>query len=54
MASPADQFYARATALLESAREKNQPVIAALAPLIGANLAAGGMLHVFGSGHSEV
>ncbi|MFZ9681618.1 MAG: sugar isomerase domain-containing protein [Cephaloticoccus sp.] len=54
MSSPADAFYQQSTALLAAAREKNQPVLAALAPLIGANLAAGGMLHVFGSGHSEV
>lgn len=54
MPSPADDFYQQTTALIAAAREKNQPVIAALAPIIGANLAAGGMLHVFGSGHSEV
>lgn len=54
MPSPADDFYQQATALIAAAREKNQPVIAALAPIVGANLAGGGMLHVFGSGHSEV
>lgn len=54
MPSPADAFYQQSTELLAAARAKNQPVIAALAPIIGQNLAAGGMLHVFGSGHSEV
>lgn len=54
MPSPADSFYQQSTALIAAAREKNQPVIAALAPIIGRNLAAGGLLHVFGSGHSEV
>jgi uncharacterized phosphosugar-binding protein len=54
MPSPADTFYARAMALIESARTQNTPVIAALAPVIGRSLATGGVLHVFGSGHSEV
>ncbi len=54
MPSPADTFYARSMALIESARTQNAPVIAALAPIIGASIAKGGVLHVFGSGHSEV
>lgn len=54
MSSPAAQFYQRAMGLIESARQQNLPVIQALAPVIGRSLAAGGMLHVFGSGHSEV
>lgn len=54
MSSIADIFYQQSTALVAAAREKNQATIAALAPVIGRNLAAGGMLHVFGSGHSEV
>lgn len=49
-----DTYYATATALLDQARAKNAPVIAALVPVIGASLAAGGMLHTFGSGHSEM
>jgi uncharacterized phosphosugar-binding protein len=54
MSSPADTFYDRAVALIAAAREKNSPVLRALAPIIGQSLAGGGMLHVFGSGHSEV
>lgn len=54
MSSLADTFYQRATGLIESARQKNLPVIQTLAPLIGRSLASGGMLHAFGSGHSEV
>lgn len=54
MPSPADSFYKQATTLIAAAREKNQSVISTLAPIIGRNLAGGGMLHVFGSGHSEV
>lgn len=54
MSLPADTFYTRSTKLIATARESNQPVISALAPIMGKNLAGGGMLHVFGSGHSEV
>jgi uncharacterized phosphosugar-binding protein len=54
MTSLADTFYKSAMDKIAAAREKNLPVLKALAPVIGANLAAGGMLHVFGSGHSEV
>lgn len=54
MPSLADQFYTRSVALVESARTQNAAVIAAAAPLIGASIAKGGVLHVFGSGHSEV
>ncbi|KXU38114.1 hypothetical protein AXK11_01370 [Cephaloticoccus primus] len=52
--SPADTFYERSLALIATAREKNRDTIRALAPIIGQSLAAGGMLHVFGSGHSAV
>jgi uncharacterized phosphosugar-binding protein len=54
MSSLADTFYDRALALIASAREKNAPTLRSLAPVIGRSLAHGGMLHVFGSGHSEV
>ena len=52
--SLADTYYATATDMLARAREKNMPVIRTVAPLIGASLAAGGVLHTFGSGHSEL
>ncbi len=54
MSPLADAFYERSLALVAAAREKNAPVLRALAPIIGRSLAAGGVLHVFGSGHSEV
>src|ERR1700679_2235713 len=54
MPSLADKYYDRAASLLATAREKNTPVIAKVAPLIGASIAKGGILHTFGSGHSEV
>lgn len=54
MSPLADAFYERSMALVAAAREKNAAVIRTLAPIIGRSLAAGGVLHVFGSGHSEV
>ncbi len=54
MAKLSDSFYAQSTALLEKAREQNQPVISQCAELIGDSVAKDGVLHVFGSGHSEV
>ncbi len=55
MLSPlAEAYYARANEMLATAREKNAPVIAKLAPLIGASLAKGDIVHTFGSGHSEI
>lgn len=54
MSPLAASYSTRAHELLILAQEKNAPVIARLAPVIGANLAAGGILHTFGSGHSDV
>jgi len=54
MPSLADTYYERANALLARAREANAPVIARLAPIIGESIARGGVLHTFGSGHSEI
>ena len=47
-------YYARANDLLAQAWEKNTPVIAQLAPILGASVARGGVIHTFGSGHSDV
>jgi uncharacterized phosphosugar-binding protein len=52
--SLADTYYGRANAILGRAREANAPAIAALAPLIGRSIAGGGVVHTFGSGHSEI
>ncbi|MGA2015332.1 MAG: SIS domain-containing protein [Opitutaceae bacterium] len=54
MPSLADTYYERANALLARARETNAPAIARLAPLIGQSVARGGVVHTFGSGHSEL
>ncbi|OAM89848.1 sugar isomerase domain-containing protein [Termitidicoccus mucosus] len=49
-----ETYYQRANALLARAWETNAPVIARLAPVIGESIARGGVVHTFGSGHSEV
>jgi uncharacterized phosphosugar-binding protein len=52
--SLAEQYNARARELLSLAWNSNAPVIARLAPILGASVARGGVLHTFGSGHSEL
>jgi uncharacterized phosphosugar-binding protein len=54
MPSLAETYYSRANELLARAWETNAPVIARLAPAIGAGIARGGVVHTFGSGHSEL
>jgi uncharacterized phosphosugar-binding protein len=54
MPSLPDAYHERVRALLERARETNAAAIAQLAPLIGQSVAAGGVVHTFGSGHSEI
>src|SRR5829696_3270293 len=47
-------YFARANELLARAWTANAAVIAQLAPVIGASVARGGVIHTFGSGHSEL
>jgi uncharacterized phosphosugar-binding protein len=54
MPSLSDSYYERAGGLLARAREANAPTIARLAPLLGQSIARGGVVHTFGSGHSEL
>jgi uncharacterized phosphosugar-binding protein len=54
MPSLATSYYARANEMLATAWEKNSPTIAKLAPILGDVVARGGMIHTFGSGHSEI
>ncbi len=54
MSALADTYYAKSLELLAASREKNAAALAALAPIIGRSIAAGGVLHTFGSGHSEM
>ena len=52
--SLADSYHATTLALLDSVRERNLPTLRALGPVIGKSIASGGVLHLFGSGHSEM
>jgi uncharacterized phosphosugar-binding protein len=54
MPSLAESYRARASDLLARAWTTNAPVIAQLAPLLGTSIARGGVIHTFGSGHSEL
>lgn len=52
--SLAEDYYRRAGELLAHAWQVNRPVVAQVAPVIGASIARGGVVHTFGSGHSEI
>jgi len=54
MPSLPESYYARTNELLAAAWAANAAAIRAVAPVIGANIAGGGVVHTFGSGHSEV
>jgi uncharacterized phosphosugar-binding protein len=54
MPSLPDSYHESVCALLERARGANAAAIARLAPLIGTSIASGGVVHTFGSGHSEI
>lgn len=54
MSPLAGRYLATATALLDQAVAVNAPVLEKLGPVIGGSLAQGGILHLFGSGHSDV
>jgi len=54
MASIADTYYSLATTLLARAREQNAATLKTLGSIIGQSVANGGVIHTFGSGHSEV
>jgi len=54
MSSLAETYHQRAGDLLARAWETNAPTIAQLAPVVGASIADGGVVHTFGSGHSEL
>lgn len=54
MSSLADTYLATATAMLQKACAQNAPVLKKLGALLGQSVASGGVIHTFGSGHSEV
>ena len=54
MSSLSTNYLATATKMLEHACAQNAPVLKKLGAVIGGSLAKGGVLHTFGSGHSEI
>ena len=54
MSSPADSYFATARAMLDRARDINAATLKIGGRLVGESIAAGGVLHSFGSGHSEI
>src|SRR5437868_9308477 len=54
MPTLAETYLTRANAMLATAWEKNLPTIPKLAPILGASVARGEVIHTFGSGHSEI
>src|SRR5262245_3888460 len=54
MSSLADTYLTRANAMLAEARQKNAATLVKLGEIIGTSVAAGGIVHTFGSGHSDV
>lgn len=54
MSPLASDYSATVTRLIKRLCDVNAPVLGALAPLIGRSVAEGGVVHTFGSGHSDV
>ncbi|MEO6995725.1 MAG: sugar isomerase domain-containing protein [Lacunisphaera sp.] len=54
MSSLPATYLATATGLLQKACAQNAATLKTLGPIIGASVAKGGVIHTFGSGHSEV
>jgi len=52
--SSADTYFTRSTELLARARALNAPTLQKLGAIIGQSVANGGVVHTFGSGHSEI
>jgi len=54
MPTLAESYSAKANELLARAWTVTTPIIAKLAPVLGASVARGEIIHTFGSGHSEI
>lgn len=50
----ATTYFSAATGLLKRVHEVNRPTLQQLGPVIGRSVAEGGVIHTFGSGHSEI
>lgn len=54
MSSLAEKFFTESQRLQNEVYQNNRDTLRKLGPLIGKSIAAGGILHTFGSGHSEI
>ena len=54
MSPPAATYFSTATGLLKKACETNRQTLQQLGAIIGRSVAEGGVIHAFGSGHSEI
>lgn len=54
MSESAGFYFQQSTALLAQARETNAATLRQLGAVIGRSVAGGGVIHTFGSGHSEI
>lgn len=54
MSTSAETYYQQSTALLAQARDTNAATLKKLGAVIGQSVANGGVIHTFGSGHSEI
>ncbi|HEX2099294.1 MAG TPA: sugar isomerase domain-containing protein [Candidatus Synoicihabitans sp.] len=54
MSSPIDSYFAASLELLTRTRHANATTLVRAGELVGESIARGGVLHTFGSGHSEI
>ena len=54
MSPLAATYFSTATSLLKQAYKTNRQTLQRLGPIIGRSVAEGGVIHAFGSGHSEI
>jgi len=54
MSTPAEDYFSTARDMLNRAQATNADTLKSVGAVIGQSIAAGGVLHTFGSGHSEI
>ena len=54
MKTPTEAYLETARDMLDRATALNAPVLKTAGALVGQSIADGGVLHTFGSGHSEI
>lgn len=54
MATPAEDYFSTAREMLDRAQDINAATLRTVGAIVGQSIANGGVLHTFGSGHSEI